>query len=114
MPTVTWARLDPQRRAAVAEAAEAEFGAHGFSQGSLNAIARRGGVAKGSNFQYFAAKRDLYAYILDVASERVPTHIAARSRESGRYYFVQLAASDGRTFDYTLARDGSIRERKIR
>ena len=41
MPTVTWARLDPIRRAAVVEAAEAEFGAHGFSRGSLNVIARR-------------------------------------------------------------------------
>ena len=59
MPTVTWARVDPSRRAAVVEAAEAEFGAHGFSQGSLNVIARRAGVAKGSLFQYFADKRDL-------------------------------------------------------
>jgi len=30
MPTVTWARVDPARRAVVVEAAEAEFGAHGF------------------------------------------------------------------------------------
>lgn len=52
MPTVTWARVDPARRAAVVEAAEAEFGAHGFSRGSLNVIARRAGVAKGSLFQY--------------------------------------------------------------
>ena len=36
MPTVTWARVDPARRAAVVAAAEAEFGAHGFSGGSLN------------------------------------------------------------------------------
>ncbi|WP_205875970.1 TetR/AcrR family transcriptional regulator [Mycobacterium camsae] len=71
MPTVTWARVDPARRAAVIEAAEAEFGAHGFSNGSLNVIARRAGVAKGSLFQYFADKRDLYAYIADVASQRV-------------------------------------------
>lgn len=81
MPTVTWDRLDPIRRAAVVEAAEAEFGEHGFSQGSLNAIARRGGVAKGSLFQYFADKRDLYAYIVDVASERVRSDIEGRIRE---------------------------------
>lgn len=71
MPTVTWARVDPARRAAVIEAAEAEFGAHGFSNGSLNVIARRAGVAKGSLFQYFADKRDLFAFITDVASQRV-------------------------------------------
>jgi AcrR family transcriptional regulator len=71
MPTVTWARVDPARRAAIIDAAEAEFGAHGFSRGSLNVIARRAGVAKGSLFQYFADKRDFYAFITDIASQRV-------------------------------------------
>ncbi|VEG39093.1 transcriptional regulator [Mycolicibacterium flavescens] len=81
MPTVTWARVDPSRRAAVIEAAEAEFGAHGYSQGSLNVIARRAGVAKGSLFQYFADKRDLYAYIADLGSQRVRSYIEERIRE---------------------------------
>jgi len=75
MPMVTWARVDAARRAAVIEAAESEFGAHGFSGGSLNVIARRAGVAKGSLFQYFADKRDLYAYITDIASQRVRGYI---------------------------------------
>src|SRR5215467_11158439 len=78
MPTVTWARLDPARRAAVVEAAEAEFGAHGYSRGSLNVIARRAGVAKGSLFQYFADKRDLYAFIADVGSQRVRAYMETR------------------------------------
>jgi AcrR family transcriptional regulator len=77
VPTVTWARLDPARRAAVIDAAEAEFGAHGFSRGSLNVIARRAGVAKGSLFQYFADKRDLYAFIADVGSQRVRAYMEA-------------------------------------
>jgi AcrR family transcriptional regulator len=80
MPTVTWARVDQNRRAAVIEAAEAEFGAHGFSQGSLNVIARRAGVAKGSLFQYFADKRDLYAYIAEIGSQRVRSHMEDRIR----------------------------------
>jgi len=75
---VTWARLDPARRAAVIDAAEAEFGAHGFSQGSLNVIARRAGVAKGSLFQYFADKRDLYGFIADVGSQRVRAYMETR------------------------------------
>lgn len=78
MPTVTWARLDPVRRAAVVEAAEMEFAARGFSGGSLNVIARRAGVAKGSLFQYFADKRDLYAFIADVASQRVRSYMEDR------------------------------------
>jgi AcrR family transcriptional regulator len=81
MPTVTWARVDPARRAAVIEAAEAEFGAHGFSGGSLNVIARRAGVAKGSLFQYFADKRDLYGFIADIASQRVRTYMEDQIRQ---------------------------------
>ncbi|MGF2943616.1 TetR/AcrR family transcriptional regulator [Mycobacterium sp. Lab-001] len=81
MPTVTWARVDPARRAAVIAAAEAEFGAHGFSGGSLNVIARRAGVAKGSLFQYFADKRDLYAYITDIGSQRVRAFVEDLIRE---------------------------------
>ena len=89
MPTVTWARLDAERRAAVVAAAEAEFAAHGFSRGSLNVIARRAGVAKGSLFQYFADKRDLYAFICDVASQRVRSYMEDRIREldSSRPFF---------------------------
>lgn len=75
MPTVTWSRLGADRRAAVISAAEAEFAAHGFSAGSLNVIARRAGVAKGSLFQYFADKRDLYAFITDVGSQRVRSYM---------------------------------------
>jgi AcrR family transcriptional regulator len=81
MPTVTWARVDPGRRAAVIEAAESEFGAHGFSGGSLNVIARRAGVAKGSLFQYFADKRDLYAFIADIGSQRVRSYMEDLIRE---------------------------------
>ncbi|BBX40591.1 TetR/AcrR family transcriptional regulator [Mycobacterium simiae] len=75
MPTVTWARVDPARRTAIIEAAEAEFGAHGFSSGSLNVIARRAGVAKGSLFQYFADKRDLFSFIADIGSQRVRVYM---------------------------------------
>ncbi|HTX97246.1 MAG TPA: TetR/AcrR family transcriptional regulator [Mycobacterium sp.] len=81
MPTVTWARVDPARRAAIVEAAESEFGAHGFSSGSLNVIARRAGVAKGSLFQYFADKRDLYAFIADIGSQRVRSYMEDLIRE---------------------------------
>lgn len=78
MPTVTWARLDGSRRNGVLAAAEAEFAAQGFSGGSLNVIARRAGVAKGSLFQYFADKRDLYAYVTDQASQRVRAYMEAQ------------------------------------
>ena len=50
---------------------------------------QRIGVAKGSLFQYFADKRDLYAFIADVGSQRVRAYMEARIREldPGRPFF---------------------------
>lgn len=71
MPTGTWERLPPERRAAVTAAAEHEFAERGFSGGSLNSIAREAGVSKGSLFQYFDDKVDLFAYLAGLASVRI-------------------------------------------
>src|SRR3982751_447449 len=77
MPTPTWEHLPAARRDAVVAAAEAEFGAQGFSRGSLNVIAREAGVSKGSLFQYFADKADLCAYLADIVPLRIRAHIEA-------------------------------------
>lgn len=76
MPTPTWDRLPAARRDAIVAAAEAEFAARGFSRGSLNVIAREAGVAKGSLFQYFDDKLDLFAYLSDLASVRIGAAMA--------------------------------------
>jgi AcrR family transcriptional regulator len=76
VPTATWERLPEARRAAVLRAAEAEFAAHGFSGGSLNVIARNAGVAKGSLFQYFVDKIDLYTHLSELACARISAHMS--------------------------------------
>lgn len=78
MPTDTWNRLPQARRDAVLTAAEAEFALNGFSRGSLNVIAREAGVAKGSLFQYFDDKVDLFAHLCDRAVERIGDAMADR------------------------------------
>jgi AcrR family transcriptional regulator len=71
MPRATWTNLDADRRERVLHAAMAEFGRHGYSGGSLNVIARDAGVAKGSLFQYFDDKFDLFAHVAEETSLRV-------------------------------------------
>lgn len=78
MPTATWRNLPEAKRTRVLEAAMREFGTQGFSAGSLNVVAREAGVAKGSLFQYFADKGDLFAYVCDAVSLRVRSHMLAR------------------------------------
>lgn len=71
MPTPTWDRLPTAKRDAVLAAAEAEFGERGFSGASLNTICREAGVSKGSLFQYFSDKADMWVHLAELASRRI-------------------------------------------
>lgn len=77
MPKATWDNLSEGKRRRVMDAALAEFARHGFSSGSLNVIAREAGVSKGSLFQYFDDKLDLFATACEECSARVRDHMAA-------------------------------------
>lgn len=63
MPTQTWDNLPREKQERIVAAAAAEFAAHGFSSGSLNVIARDAEIAKGSLWQYFADKDELFGYV---------------------------------------------------
>jgi AcrR family transcriptional regulator len=65
VPTETWWNLPEDKRRRVTEAAMVEFGRRGFSAGSLNVIARDAGIAKGSLFQYFDDKLDMFVTICE-------------------------------------------------
>jgi AcrR family transcriptional regulator len=94
VPKATWANLPAARRERVLDAAMAEFAARGFSGGSLNVIAREADVAKGSLFQYFDDKLDLFAHVCDVTSERIRAELEKQmlDLEPGRPFFDHLAA----------------------
>ena len=77
MPTPTWDRLPAEKRDAVLAAAETEFGGRGFSGASLNTICRKAGISKGSLFQYFTDKADMYAHLAELASRRIRTAMEA-------------------------------------
>jgi AcrR family transcriptional regulator len=65
----------------VLDAAEAEFAERGFSGGSLNTIVREAGISKGSLFQYFDDKADLYAHLAELASVRIRERMERRIAE---------------------------------
>lgn len=70
MPTATWWNLDEQKRDAIIQAALREFAAHNYAQASLSAIVKSVGIAKGSIYQYFADKEELYLYTVKWANDR--------------------------------------------
>ncbi len=69
MPTPTFMNLPEEKRQRVVEAAICEFGANTYHLASVSKLVRRAGIAKGSFYQYFADKLDLYTYLLELAAQ---------------------------------------------
>lgn len=69
MPTATFLGLPEERRARLVEEAITEFAERSYAEASLSQIVLRAGIAKGSLYQYFSDKLDLYRWLL---TEEVP------------------------------------------
>ena len=65
MPTPTFFRLPEEKRARLTQAAWQEFSSVRFSEASINRIVRAAQIPRGSFYQYFADKDDLFFYLLD-------------------------------------------------
>lgn len=57
----------------IINAALKEFAKNGFETGSTNEIVKLAGISKGSLFNYFTSKKDLYLYLLDYSMNTVET-----------------------------------------
>lgn len=69
MPKSTFFRLPDERRERLVREAIAEFSDRMYAEASLSEIARRASIPKGSFYQYFDDKLDLYRWLL---TEEVP------------------------------------------
>lgn len=69
MPTETFFNLAAEKRSAFLDAAIAEFANNNYNDASISRIVRQVGIAKGSFYQYFSDKRDLYLYLIDLVSQ---------------------------------------------
>ncbi|MBI5951143.1 MAG: TetR/AcrR family transcriptional regulator [Chloroflexi bacterium] len=66
MPKQTFLNLPEEKRQAVIDAAIDEFADYGFEASSINRIVANSGISKGSFYQYFEDKMDVFKYLMDV------------------------------------------------
>jgi AcrR family transcriptional regulator len=71
MPTATFFGLPDQRRARLVREAIVEFSDRAYTEASLSQIARRADIPKGSFYQYFTDKLDLYRWLLTEEAPRL-------------------------------------------
>ena len=66
LPKETFFNLPEQKRQTIIDAALTEFGLHNYDKASINRIVATSGISKGSLYQYFDGKRDLYLYLIEL------------------------------------------------
>lgn len=68
MPNQTFFNLPEDKRQMIARAAIEEFSKFSYNEASINQICKKGQMAKGSFYQYFQDKQDLYVYVMTLAN----------------------------------------------
>ena len=69
MPNSTFFNLPEDKRKLIISAAIEEFSTANYSTASINQICKKSNIAKGSFYQYFSDKLDLYVYMMTLAIE---------------------------------------------
>lgn len=70
MPKATFFNLLEEKRNRIMDAAIDEFSQHEYSDVTVSAIVKQSGIPKGSFYQYFEDKFDLYYYIVGLVGEK--------------------------------------------
>lgn len=69
MPKQTFFNLPEEKRQAITNAAIDEFADYGFEAASINRIVANSEISKGSFYQYFEDKRDVFMHLLKVLEQ---------------------------------------------
>jgi AcrR family transcriptional regulator len=69
MPKQTFFNLPDEKRRIIVDTAVDEFAEYGFEAASINRIVANSGIAKGSFYQYFTDKMDLFKHLIDILAQ---------------------------------------------
>ncbi|MFV0352410.1 MAG: TetR/AcrR family transcriptional regulator [Oscillospiraceae bacterium] len=74
MPSQTFLNLPTEKRDRILQAAIKEFGQRGVNEANLSNIVKDAEIARGSLYQYFPTKDDLYVYVFETLREQRALH----------------------------------------
>ena len=95
MPTKTFLRLPAEKQARLLDAAWAEFTRVSYADTSINNIVKDAGISRGSFYQYFADKDDLFAYLLkDIIDQLTEAYHHLLDQVHGDPFQLQLVSYD--------------------
>lgn len=92
MPTKTFENLAPAKRQQFIQAALEEFAAHNYDVASVNRIVKSLGIARGSVYQYFEDKLDLWQFLRQYAQAQKAAFLAEIQRSADASFWDHLRA----------------------
>ena len=79
MPTNTFLRLSDDKKERVIQAAAKEFSVRNFAEAKLLHISKDADISKGSIYQYFSSKEDLYVFIIEHFRQKRAEYVQSAS-----------------------------------
>ena len=116
MPKPTFFNLPEDKRDLILEMAIEEFASNDYESASISQIVARAGIAKGSFYQYFEDKRDLYFYLVELAAEEKRRFLAAHPPPDPKmnlFDYMRWLLRVGLTFELSRPKLGWVAFRAI-
>ena len=91
MPKDTFFNLPEEKKDRVLDAAIDEFARRPFYKAKISSIVKKAEIAKGSFYQYFEDKKDLYKHIMEISAQKKLSYINQdMMRNMDNYGFFEL------------------------
>ncbi len=90
MPKSTFFNLPEEKKEKIVESAIDEFAQYSYQQASINRIVEKAEIAKGSFYQYFDDKKDVFKYILERSGEEKMVYLTHILRDLDKLDFFYI------------------------
>jgi AcrR family transcriptional regulator len=90
VPTETFFNLNSYKQQRIIRAAIDEFANHSYNEAKLSRIIRHADIPRGSFYQYFEDKMDLYKYLFDIIAQEKIKYLGADLGNPEELPFIEL------------------------
>lgn len=115
MPKQTFFNLPDDKRKAIMDLAIDEFAENDYKNASISRIVNRAGIAKGSFYQYFEDKKDLYLYLIDLSTQEKTSMLAENqpSADMDVFSYIRWLLRVGLDFEFANPKLAQIGYRAV-